>query len=916
MGEPDRPVVVRASIEDEAEPAPSAGRFRFGLPYGLPFWLPLAARLRLALPFVARFRFRLPFVALAPAARVWAFSSALALFALVLDLVLLESRPMASSLPFGIPWPLIAVGFCLAEMKVVDVHFRREQHSFSLSEFPAVLGLFLLSPHDYVLAVLLGSAVALAYARQPPLKFTFNLVNFGLGATAALVVFHFVAAQAGEPTPKDWLAAFAATLTTTVLSAVTIASAISLSGGAPQFQKLPQMIQFGGLVAVANTSLALLAVSILWVDARLLWLLVVPLVTVFLAYRAYLSEREKGERLEFLYESGRILQHSPELDSAIVALLDHTREMFRAERAEVVLHPRHASDDALRTTSFEGAPAIAMLPTPFSPDDMIQRRIRNEPHAFFFSPSPFDTAWTGLRQAMVAPLRGESGVIGSLLVGNRLTEGTTFSDDDLRLMETLANQAAVALENGQLEQSLAELSRLKEQLRYQAYHDPLTGLANRSLFVDQVEDRIARGLPGMHPVVLFIDLDDFKVVNDTLGHVAGDRLLVAVADRVRSCVRAGDVAARLGGDEFAILLQDGADLSHSVAVCRRILEALQAPLQVDGQELAISASIGMATGRGESERPDELLRNADVAMYTAKAAGKNRYAVFEPTMHAALVERHALASELSKSIGRGELLAFYQPIVALATGATYGVEALVRWRHPTRGILGPDEFIRLAEESGAILPLGRWMLIESCREVAGWRRRRGLDRIALSVNLSAAQLQQPDFVEDLQAILVETGFPATDLILEMTESAMFHDTHTTLARLQDLRALGIRIAIDDFGTGYSSLGYLRRFQVDVLKIAREFIGSPGGGSDDWAFARAIIALGRSLDLKVVAEGIEDEGQLAALRELGCELGQGYLFGRPDGGRAIAETIWSSTEPRRARRVGRRVGRRPAASPAS
>ena len=878
MGEPDRRPMVRASIA-EGNHAGAATQRRVD-------------RLRQAV---------------APAAiRVWAFSLGLALVAILVDLLILERRTVLSVTPVVMPWPVIAAGFCAAELKVVDVHFRREAHSFSLSEFPAVLGLFLLSPHDYVLAVLTGSAVALAWFRQPLLKLVFNVTNFGLGAIAALAVFHLLASLVGRPSPADWIAAFAATLTTTVVSALTIATAISLSGGAPQFQKLPQMIQFGGLVAVANTSLALLAVSILGIEPSLMWLLVVPLVTVFLAYRAYLSEREKGERLEFLYQSGRILQHSPELDSAIVALLDHAREMFRAERAQVVLHPRVAGEDALRTTSFDGAPSTAMVPVPFSPDDSIERRIRNEPHAFFFSPSPFEIEWAGLRQAMVAPLRGESGVIGSILVGNRLTEGTSFGDDDLRLLETLANQAAVALENGQLEQSLAELSRLKEQLRYQAYHDPLTGLANRSLFVDQVENRIAGSAVGQRPVVLFIDLDDFKVVNDTLGHVAGDRLLVAVADRVRGCVRSVDVAARLGGDEFAILLEDAADLAQSVAICRRILEALQAPLQIDGQEIAISASIGMAAARGDSERPDELLRNADVAMYTAKAAGKNRYAVFEPTMHAALVERHALASELTKSIGRGELLAYYQPIVTLATGVIYGVEALVRWRHPTRGVLGPDEFIRLAEESGAILALGRWMLVESCREVASWRRPQGVDRVTLSVNLSAAQLQQADFVDDLEAILEETGFPAADLILELTESAMFHDTHTTIARLQALRALGVRIAIDDFGTGYSSLGYLRRFQVDILKIAKEFIGDSDSNSDEWAFARAIIALGRTLDLQVVAEGIEDEGQLRALRSLGCELGQGYLFARPANGETIAAAVSSAKRARRTEAGGRRV----------
>ena len=878
MSHPDREGAVRASIDHDHHS--EAGDARRGARH-------------IGLPSIAR---------------VWAFSLGLALLAVLLELTVVERFP-AGAPPIRIPWPIIAAGFCLAELKVVDVHFRREQHSFSLSEFPAVIGLFLLTSHDYLLAVLVGSAAALAWSRQTPLKFAFNLTNFGLGATAALTVFHALATPTTIPTVSDWLAAFLATLTTTVLSALTVATAISLSGGAPQFQKLPQMIQFGGLVAVANTSLALLAVSILWLDWRLVWLLVVPLLTVFLAYRAYLSEREKGERLEFLYQSGRILQHSPELDSAIVALLEHARMMFRAERAEVLLHPRAAGQDALRTTTVEGQEPRAMVPTPYVADDPIEGRIRTEPHAFFFSPSPFESGRVTVRQAMVAPLRGESGVIGSLLIANRITEGTAFSDDDLRLLETLANHAAIALENGQLEQSLAELSRLKEQLRFQAYHDPLTGLANRSLFVEQVNERIVDQPADLSPVVLFIDLDDFKVVNDTLGHTAGDRLLVAVADRVRNCVRSGDLAARLGGDEFALLLEDSQDLSRSVAVCHRLLEALEAPLQVDGHEIAISASIGMAAARhGGPQAADEMLRNADVAMYIAKAEGKNRYAVFEPTMHAALVQRHELSAELSKSVGRGELLVYYQPIVRLADGGLYGVEALVRWRHPTRGILGPDEFIPLAQENGTILALGRWVLLEACREAAGWREQR-TDRPVLTVNLSAAQLQQVDFVSDLETILAETGFPPEDLVLELTETAMFHDTQTTIARLEALRALGIRIAIDDFGTGYSSLGYLRRFQVDILKIAREFIGSADGGSDDWAFARAMVALGRTLDLRVIAEGIEQAGQLDQLRDLGCELGQGYHFARPGDGPSIAAAFLSPVieeAPRRRAAGGRRA----------
>jgi diguanylate cyclase (GGDEF)-like protein len=825
--------------------------------------------------------------------RVWAFIVVLVLGALGLYLGGLADKGVGNR-PFDIPWPVLSLAFFLAELKVVDVHFRREKHSFSLSEFPAVIGLFLLSPQDYFLAMLLGSGAALVYFRQGALKFAFNLSNFAIAAAMMLTVFHLLASPTTPPTIQDWAAAFAATLAATVISALAIATAISLSGGAPQFQKLPEMIQFGALVAVANTSLALLAVSILWLDPRLLWLLVVPLGTVFLAYRAYLSEREKGERLEFLYQSGRILQHSPELDSAIVALLEHARSMYRAERAELLLYPRSPDGDALLTTTTEDLPATTMVPIALSPDDPIQRRIKTEAHAFFHVPSLLDDRTSGIRQAMMAPLRGEAGTIGSILIGNRLTQGTSFTEDDLRLLETLANQAAAALENGQLEQSLAELSRLKEELRHQAYHDPLTGLGNRSLFAEQVDARLARPGPGLLPVVLFIDLDDFKVVNDSLGHVAGDRLLVAVADRVRNCVRSGDVAARLGGDEFAILLDDVADLNRTLSVCKRLLEALKVPVPIEGQELSISASIGIAAGRDEQDRADDLLRNADVAMYTAKAQGKSQYAIFEPTMHAAIIERHALSSALSRGVGRGELLVYYQPIVTLETGHVHGVEALVRWRHPTRGIVGPDEFIPLAEESGTILALGRWVLTEACRDVASWRKTwPEAEPLVLTVNLSAAQLQQPDFVDDLRSILAETGFPEDKLVLELTETAMFHDTHTTIARLQALRQLGIQIAIDDFGTGYSSLGYLRRFQVDILKIARDFVGSSGGGSDEWAFAHAIVALGQTLDLRIVAEGVEQPGQLQRLREMGCEFGQGFLFARPVDGPAFAEATFGA-----------------------
>jgi len=814
---------------------------------------------------------------LRPSTRIWVFTAGLATLAVLIHWTQLAYRTTPPT-AVQIPWPLIAIGFATAELKVVQVHFRRETHSFSLSEFPAVIGFFFLAPTDYLLAVLVGSSVAfLIGARQRIEKLVFNLANFALVAVVELAVLYTFAEMTGEPQLRDWLAAFAATLAATVLSAVTIATVITISGGAPQFEKLPEMIQFGSMVAFANTSLALLAVSILWTDPALLWLLVLPLAIVFLAYQAYVSEREKHERLELLYQSSRILQHSPELDSTLVALLGHARTMFRAEVAEIILYPRESDMDALRTTSrHEGAPEV-MVPVADPRHDRVHQRIRTATGPFFL---PLSFGASHDRSDMIGPLRGESELIGSLRISNRLTAGTTFADDDLRLLETLANQAAVALENGHLEQSLAELSRLKEELRFQAYHDPLTGLANRTLFLDRVQERLeGPGEDGL-PVLLFLDLDDFKIVNDTMGHAAGDRLLVGVAERLREVLRPTDVAARLGGDEFAVLLDDGPELSHVVAVADRIIDVLGSPFPIEGQEIIVGASIGVAAARAGATGGAELLRNADVAMYTAKGSGKNRVSVFEPTMHAAIVERHALSAELSRSLGRGELAVYFQPIVALHSSRITGFEALVRWRHPTRGLVSPADFIPLAEETGVIRALGRYVLEEACTQAARWQQMDpGSEPLTIAVNLSAQQLQEPGFIDDLHGILDTTGIEPGQLLLEMTETVMFHDTSTTLTRLEAIRELGVRIAIDDFGTGYSSLGYLRRFRVDVLKIAREFVG-PADRSEEWAFAGAIIALGRTLGLTIVAEGIETSGQLERLQSLGCEFGQGYLFGRP------------------------------------
>jgi len=421
---------------------------------------------------------------------------------------------------------------------------------------------------------------------------------------------------------------------------------------------------------------------------------------------------------------------------------------------------------------------------------------------------------------------------------------------------------------------------LEEELRRQAFHDSLTGLANRALFADRLEHALARTRRFGHPVaVLFLDLDDFKTVNDSLGHGEGDALLIAVGKRLAGAMRAGDTIARMGGDEFAVLVEDPSDAAAPIAVAERLLAILELPFEIGSKELFVHASVGVAVSTGQTKDGDELLRDADVSMYTAKNKGKNRVEVFEPSMHAAAMARLALKGDLERALERGEFGLLYQPIMRLASREVVGVEALVRWHHPRRGMVGPAEFIPVAEETGLILPLGRWVLEEACRQAVAWDAR--LDqRLAMSVNVSGRQIHQPGFVEEVRGILAATGLQPARLTLELTESVLMQDVGATTVTLTALKALGVRLAIDDFGTGYSSLSYLRRFPIDELKIDRSFVATIEDGAEQSALVRSILKLGETMHLQTVAEGIEEAGQLAELQHLGAGFGQGYLFARP------------------------------------
>jgi len=428
---------------------------------------------------------------------------------------------------------------------------------------------------------------------------------------------------------------------------------------------------------------------------------------------------------------------------------------------------------------------------------------------------------------------------------------------------------------------VTERKALEEQLKHQAFHDPLTGLANRVLFIDRVEHALARSARTPHSLaVLFLDIDDFKTVNDSLGHGAGDQLLVVVAQRLRSVLREGDTAARLGGDEFAILLED-ADEEAPTQVAERILTALRRPAAVQHRELSTRASIGVALRASPKQSAEELLRNADIAMYTAKAKGKARVEVFEPGMQEAAINRLELRGDLEAALEQSQFTLNYQPIVSLRSGELYGFEALVRWNHPRRGMLLPAEFIPLAEETGMISQLGRWVLEEATRQAGRWQADfPGARGLTVAVNVSARQFDEPELVSWVADALRSSGLLPHLLTLEITESVLVQDTESAIETFRQLKALGVRLAIDDFGTGYSSLSYLHRFPIDTLKIDRSFVATVGPRREEAALVRSIINLSQTLDIETVAEGVEEAAQMGRLKALGADLAQGYYFAKP------------------------------------
>jgi diguanylate cyclase (GGDEF)-like protein len=782
----------------------------------------------------------------------------------------------------AVHWWVIALLFYLAEAYVAHIQFRREAHTISLSEVALIPGLYILSPSGLLAASLAGAAVALIVARRQRVeKLVFNLAQLGLTTACAVIVFREVAGLGNPLGQAGWVAVLLAATAASLTGILLVTVAIAIAQGSLDLRQMPVAAGISFVAALGISNLVLIAMVLARANRESIVLLILPAALAVAVFRAFAAQAGRHDHLEYLYESMKTTQGTPEFSLAVGQLLLTGRQLVRAEYAEIFLFPAGGenglrsvlgraegmtavsgpadSSDTEALDAVEAAGGCVVLPATRPPHELDDYLASRE-----------------LTDGIVAALRGESGPFGLLVVGDRSGDVESFNSDDRLLLETFVGHASVMLENGRLERSLAQVNDLKERLRHQAYHDLLTSLPNRALFIERVEAALAQG--SARCAVLFVDLDDFKGINDTLGHAVGDEVLVEIGRRVERSVRHVDTAARLAGDEFAVLLEstdgEGAEL---VAGC--MLESIQRPIMLHGRETRLNSSIGIALS-SPGITADELLLNADVAMYSAKQSGKRRTARYAPEMHARVRRRHEFAVELQRGLEQDEIGVVFEPIVDLRDGQIVAFEALARWYSPERGLVGPGEFIPVAEEIGLMEKLGNQVLRKACAAAAGWQRAHpGYGNVAVSVNLSPSELGSETLVRDVARALSDSKLPPQSLMLEITESEVMRDLDTAHGRIGDLHTLGLRLVLDDFGTGRSSLERLDSFPLDALKIAKPFVDrllDPGAES---TFIDTFVRLTQSLEIECIAEGIEYASQARALLQRGCVLGQGFHFAR-------------------------------------